>query len=180
MAIVAGIISLADSLFGIRSHLISKRRFFFGAYVLVILCLLYEGYWANTSLDSIPPTAPVVIRWSTRREEKTAGYLLYRSENSAGPFRQINSELVPAVNDPYLGGMYVYTDTETTAGVTYYYELEDVALDGQRSRQEPISITARSTNPTILGWNAFDRSTLIFVIAVALVLLFGRIRIFLT
>ncbi len=95
--------------------------------------------------------APVVLRWSTRREVRTAGYLLYRAENRAGPFLQLNRELVPAAYDPYLGGTYAYTDTETIAGVTYYYQLEDVAVDGARTRQEPIAVTARVSNPTLFG-----------------------------
>lgn len=93
----------------------------------------------------------VILRWSTRREIKTAGYLIYRAENNAGPFLQITRDLIPAVNDPYLGGSYVYTDTATIAGVTYYYQLEDVGLDGARMRQEPIVVTARVSSPTIFG-----------------------------
>lgn len=115
--------------------------FFFLAALLAIVFSIRES--------SAP--APVVLRWSTRREIKTAGYLLYRAENRAGPFLQLNRELVPAAYDPYLGGTYAYTDTETIAGVTYYYQLEDVAVDGARTRQDPITVTARVSSPTIFG-----------------------------
>lgn len=163
----------------IRSHVVSKRSFFFVAFVFVILCLLYESYWTNNpSLASIPPTAPVAIRWSTRREEKTAGYMLYRAENRAGPFRQLNRELIPASNDPYLGGTYVYTDTETTVGITYYYELEDISLDGQRTRQAPITVTARGSSPTILGWAVTEELGLILILVIATIMMLSSRIIF--
>ncbi len=100
--------------------------------------------------DSSAP-AFVVLRWTTRREIKTAGYLIHRAENSAGPFLQLTRELIPAANDPYLGGTYVYTDTDTIPGVMYYYQLEDVGLDGARTRQDPIAVTAHVSSPTIFG-----------------------------
>ncbi|MBI5648867.1 MAG: hypothetical protein HZC40_00210 [Chloroflexi bacterium] len=104
-----------------------------------------------SALSPSPAPSTVSIKWSTKREIKTAGYLIYRAENRAGPFLQITRERIPAINDPYLGGTYVYTDTETIAGITYYYQLEDVALDGTRTRQDPITVTARAASPTILG-----------------------------
>jgi len=97
------------------------------------------------------PPAPVLIEWSTRRENKTAGYLLYRAENPTAPFLPVSHDLIPAANDPYLGGMYLYTDTTTMAGVTYYYQIEDVGSDGTRTRHAPISITARASAPTFFG-----------------------------
>ena len=103
-------------------------------------------------------SAPVFIKWSTRREEKTAGYVIYRATSSDGLFSQLNHELIPATNDLYLGGTYVYTDTDTIAGVTYYYQLEDVGLDGKRTRQDPIAVTARGSSVTIFGW-AIPEST---------------------
>jgi hypothetical protein len=93
----------------------------------------------------------VIIKWSTRREVKTAGYHLYRADTSGGPFVPIHHEMISAANDPYLGGTYVFTDTATIAGVTYFYQLEDVDLDGVRTRHDPIGVTARVSSPTILG-----------------------------
>lgn len=97
------------------------------------------------------PPAPVIIEWSTRRENKTAGYLLYRAENPTVLFSQLTPNLIPAANDPYLGGTYRYTDTTTMSGVTYYYQIEDVESDGTRTRHAPISITARASAPTFFG-----------------------------
>jgi hypothetical protein len=126
----------------------------------LIVCVA-GAYWIQLSSPMNNPSqsdknisapAPVIIKWSTRREEKTVGYIISRAEKSAGPFARLNPQLIPAVNDPYLGGTYVYTDTETMAGVTYYYRLEDVASDGKRTAQDPIAVTARVNSPTLFGW----------------------------
>ncbi|MBI5033886.1 MAG: hypothetical protein HZB51_25485 [Chloroflexi bacterium] len=104
--------------------------------------------------------------------------MLYRAENRAGPFRQLNRELIPASNDPYLGGTYVYTDTETTVGITYYYELEDISLDGQRTRQAPITVTARGSSPTILGWAVTEELGLILILVIATIMMLSSRIIF--
>lgn len=118
-------------------------------------------------------SSPVIIKWSTRREVKTAGYLLYRADTSGGPFVPIHREMIPAANDPYLGGTYVFTDTATIAGVTYYYQLEDVDLDGVRTRHDPIVVTARISSPTILGQPITWFSSMIGLILTGIGLLVG-------
>ena len=150
----------------------AKKRILFALSAALALWMLSELY-----LNSNHMTAPVNLRWATRREENTVGYLIYRAENSAGPFRQITRELIPAKNDPYLGGTYIFTDTDTLAGVTYYYELEDISVDGHRTRQEPISITARSSSPTIFGWSVLDQPGLVLIVVIATIVLIGSIKI---
>jgi hypothetical protein len=98
--------------------------------------------------------APVVLDWTTKSEVNTAGFNLYRAESSAGQFIQINRELIPSANDPIVGGHYVYTDTTALAGQTYYYQLEDVELNGTRTRHDTISITAGHAPVTIGGVDA--------------------------
>lgn len=76
-----------------------------------------------------PPT--VTIRWVTESEFNTAGFNLYRAEREEGPYDvKVNDRLIPARDDPALGGEYVYTDTQVIAGRTYYYRLEEVEQDG--------------------------------------------------
>jgi hypothetical protein len=73
----------------------------------------------------------VTIRWTTESEFNTAGFNLYRSANEDGPFTaKVNDRLIPARDDPALGGEYVYTDTQVVAGGTYYYQLEEVEKTG--------------------------------------------------
>jgi hypothetical protein len=96
------------------------------------------------------PAAPIVVNWTTKSEVNTAGFNLYRAESASGPFVQVNRELIPAANDPIAGASYVFTDTNVVAGVTYYYQLEDVDLNGTRTRYEKlISVTATAPAGTL-------------------------------
>ena len=94
-------------------------------------------------LQATPAPAPiyslVVLEWTTKSEVNTAGFNMYRAESSGGPFTRINRELIPSASDPIAGGHYVYTDTEAIAGRTYYYQLEDVELSGNRTRHDTIT-----------------------------------------
>jgi fibronectin type 3 domain-containing protein len=59
---------------------------------------------------SVTP-ASVAMSWTASTSTVT-GYNVYRGTTSGGPYSQLNSSLVTAVN---------YTDSTVTAGVTYYY-----------------------------------------------------------
>ena len=98
------------------------------------------------------PAAPIVVNWTTKSEVNTAGFNLYRAGSASGPFVQINQVLIPAANDPITGGSYVFTDTNVVAGVSYYYQLEDVDLNGTRTRYEKlIMVTASAPGTNVLG-----------------------------
>ena len=139
-------------------------------HLLLLAPLIALGIFTLAFEDSAPTR--VMIKWSTRREINTAGYLIYRAENSAGPFVPITRDHIPAANDPYLGGNYFFTDTATLDGVTYFYQLEDIARDGTRTRHDPIAITARAATPTILGQPMMVIARAL--IAIALIVLTGR------
>lgn len=95
-------------------------------------------------LLAVGPAAPqvsAVVRWETASEMETAGFNLYRSENPDGPFTQrVNTDLIPAGTTPLVGGAYVYTDTNVQPGRIYYYELEEVEIDGTRTRIGRIAV----------------------------------------
>jgi hypothetical protein len=107
---------------------------------LVLLAAVVFGYQAW--LVSQQPA--VVVEWSTASEVDTAGYFLYRSEKPGGPFDRVNQNLIPASNDPLVGGSYSYEDSGVQAGKTYYYQLEDIELDGSKTIHGPIEIAATS------------------------------------
>jgi hypothetical protein len=98
-------------------------------------------------------TPPVVtIEWSTASELNTAGFNLARGDNQAGPFTRLNTEMIPASPDPLVGGSYVYTDTEVSAGHTYYYQLEEVETTGGASVQGVVAVTASGgLTPALIG-----------------------------
>ena len=87
-------------------------------------------------------TGMVIVEWTTESEFNLAGFNVYRSDDPEGSFLRLNDALIPASSDPVARGSYVYTDTTVTAGVTYYYKLEDVELDGNSSKHGPIELAA--------------------------------------
>jgi hypothetical protein len=85
--------------------------------------------------------APVRVSWKTETEMNTAGFNLYRSTSPDGPFAdKVNAELIPPSADPLTGKEYTYVDTSAQAGVTYYYELQEVERDGSINTFGPIRV----------------------------------------
>ena len=80
----------------------------------------------------------VIVEWTTESEVNLAGFNIYRSESPDGPYVKLNDTLIPAAPDPIAGGSYSYTDTTVEPGVTCYYQLEDVELDGKATMHGPI------------------------------------------
>lgn len=96
------------------------------------------------------PGVAVTVEWSTASELDTAGFNLYRGDTVDGPFTQINTDLIPASPDPLIGGSYTFTDTNVSAGHTYYYQLEDVDTNGQTTPQGTVQVTASGgLNPAL-------------------------------
>lgn len=88
-------------------------------------------------------TAPVRVEWRTETEMNTAGFNLYRGESPDGPFDvRVNEQLIPPSADPLTGKAYTYVDTTAQAGVTYYYQLQEVERNGQVNTFGPISVRA--------------------------------------
>lgn len=104
----------------------------------VLVLLLGAAFW-KTSHQAL-----VKVEWTTASELNTAGFNLYRGERAGGPFERVNKQLIPASPDPLSGGEYAYLDQQVIPGVTYYYELEEVNLDGGKERFGPVVVEARS------------------------------------
>jgi hypothetical protein len=121
------------------------------------------------------PGQPIVVRWSTETEVGTAGFNVYRASNQDGPWEKINSRLIPGSTDPLRGGSYVYTDTNVIAGVTYWYELEEVELGGRAVRLEKTTATAQSTSP-LASLPCASGLSLVLVSAVGVVVINRRKR----
>ncbi len=127
------------------------------------------GSFPLQATPSPPRAAPIIVNWTTKSEVNTAGFNLYRAENPAGPFAQINGELIPAAYDPVTGGSYVFTDTNVLTGTTYYYQLEDVEVNGTRTRYDKlITVTARAPSENLLGM-----TTSAWFVVAGMVLLIG-------
>ena len=77
-------------------------------------------------------TGAVVITWSTQSELNNAGFFIKRSQQRDGEFKVINPTLIAGAGTTSEKQTYTYTDTTAQPNVVYYYQIEDVSLDGQR------------------------------------------------
>ena len=77
-------------------------------------------------------TGAVVITWSTQSELNNAGFFIKRRQRRDGEFKIINATMIPGAGTTSEKQFYTYTDTTAQANVVYYYQIEDVSLDGNR------------------------------------------------
>ena len=79
-------------------------------------------------------TGQVVIRWETQSELNNAGFFIKRSQQKKGNFVTINAAMIPGAGTTSEKQSYTYTDTTAQPNVVYFYQIEDVSLDGQRQQ----------------------------------------------
>ena len=77
-------------------------------------------------------TGQVVITWSTQSELNNAGFFIKRSQQKDGEFKVINATMIAGAGTTSEKQFYTYTDTTAQPNVVYYYQIEDVSLDGNR------------------------------------------------
>ena len=77
-------------------------------------------------------TGQVVITWATQSELNNAGFFIKRSQQRDGEFKVINATMVPGAGTTSEKQFYTYTDTTAQPNIVYYYQIEDVSLDGNR------------------------------------------------
>ena len=77
-------------------------------------------------------TGAVVITWSTQSELNNAGFFIKRSRQRDGEFQVVNATMIPGAGTTSEKQFYTYTDTTVQPNVVYYYQIEDVSLDGNR------------------------------------------------
>ena len=77
-------------------------------------------------------TGQVMITWSTQSELNNAGFFIKRSQQKDGEFKVINATMIAGAGTTSEKQFYTYTDTTAQPNVVYYYQIEDVSLDGQR------------------------------------------------
>jgi hypothetical protein len=119
------------------------------------------GWLLCVSAITAACSAPIRVEWTTETEMDTAGFNLYRSESSDGPFDlKVNPELIPASSDPLSGGRYSVVDRTARVGVTYYYQLEEVDKTGRVSFHGPI----RTRAPLFSGLQALILTALAAVV----------------
>ncbi len=71
------------------------------------------------------------IVWITESELNNAGFNILRSEKRDGEYKQINTKLIAGQGTTSERTTYTHTDTSAKPNVIYYYQIQDVSLDGK-------------------------------------------------
>lgn len=99
-----------------------------------------------TSFTATPYNGSAVLNWTTGLESQNLGFNVYRSLSPSDGFVQINSELIRnLVVASTIHGIYQFYDNGISNNITYYYEIEDIAVNGTRTLHGPLSVTPSAT-----------------------------------
>jgi hypothetical protein len=86
----------------------------------------------------------IEVEWTTATEVDNAGFNVFRASGKEAERLRINQAMFASQGDELKGAAYSLKDTDVTSGVTYYYWLEPVDLDGKAVMQGPVSATLAS------------------------------------
>ena len=79
-------------------------------------------------------TGHVDITWITESELNNAGFNILRSEAKTGEFKVVNVKgIIAGHGTTSEQHVYKFTDTNTKPNVVYYYQIEDVSINGLRT-----------------------------------------------
>jgi hypothetical protein len=92
-----------------------------------------------TSFTAEGRPGSAVIRWSTATETDNLGFHLWRSAETDGEYARVNPALIPGAGTTTEPRSYTYTDQGLAPG-TYWYKLQDVAVNGETKLHGPISV----------------------------------------
>ena len=84
----------------------------------------------NAARDRV--TGAVVITWATQSELNNAGFFIKRSQQQKGKFVVVNPTMISGAGTTAEKQSYTYTDATADPNVIYFYQIEDVSLDGNR------------------------------------------------
>ena len=73
----------------------------------------------------------IVVQWITESELNNAGFNILRSETRDGEFTQINTKMIAGKGTTSERTTYAFPDTSAKPNVVYYYQIQDVSLDGK-------------------------------------------------
>jgi len=91
-----------------------------------------------TTFRTICGRGVITVHWTTDMERFTQGYNLYRSTSKSALGERLNQAMIPQ-NGGNGGGSYLHNDTTVTPATTYYYTVEEIALNGNTVQHGPVS-----------------------------------------
>jgi len=78
--------------------------------------------------ERLKDTGEIVVRWITESELNNAGFNILRSEKRDGEFTKVHFEAGQGTTSER--SVYEWKDTTAKPNVVYYYQIQDVSLDG--------------------------------------------------
>ena len=93
----------------------------------------------------------ITLTWQTENEIGIAGYHVWRSDNDKKDFSKITNSLIPASPDNLSSNEYSYSDKNISHGVTYWYKIESISVDGSSEFFGPVSTIAVLPIPEKFG-----------------------------
>lgn len=107
------------------------------------------------ALAASPGDQTVKVTWSTETEIDNLGYYIYRSTNQSANYSRINAQLVPSKGFSMSTQSYQYQDDrDLINGITYYYKISDVDVNGRERIHETIASATPSTDVMLPGESA--------------------------
>lgn len=90
------------------------------------------------SFTARPFGSAVQVEWVTASEIDNAGFNLYRKTANDTDWAKLNGALIPAEGGPTWPADYEFIDDAVSAGVKYYYLLEDLDVYGASTTHGPV------------------------------------------
>jgi hypothetical protein len=89
----------------------------------------------------------VTLTWLTESETGCAGFNIWRSDSGEKDYSLITMTLIPGHGNTSSANEYLFTDKNMAEGAVYYYKIEEVATDGERTFYGPISVNTFNRAP---------------------------------
>jgi hypothetical protein len=118
---------------------------------LVALGILWLVLSAAALVYELERQPQIVVQWETETEINTAGFNLYRSDSPDDQLVRLNQEPILSRGDPLTGAEYEFTDVQVRRNQVYYYQLEEVQVDGIVNRLDTIQAEARGAQGWVLA-----------------------------
>lgn len=88
------------------------------------------------------PFSGVHLNWQTAAENNNLGFDVLRSINEHSGYQRLSDKLIACRSD----GAYNFVDSSAVAGITYYYKLLDLDLNGIRTEHGPVCVSMAVPN----------------------------------
>ena len=79
-----------------------------------------------------------VLKWTTSWERESVGFDIYRGPAREGPFERITPSPIPGGGVSQAPQSYRFEDTTSDPTKEYYYYVEVVKADGERTKITPV------------------------------------------